>query len=85
MLKLDFRKGLQQGPMEQFGSNNEAETFNELAAMLMKAQQRGMIEGLVPHWIPQGIALLQYVDDTILTFQGDIDMARTVKIMLYTY
>uniref|UniRef100_A0A0A9ASD9 Uncharacterized protein n=1 Tax=Arundo donax TaxID=35708 RepID=A0A0A9ASD9_ARUDO len=36
--------------------------------MLRTDEQNGLIEELVPHLIPKGLALLQYSDDSILIF-----------------
>jgi hypothetical protein len=37
-----------------------------LTRMMLKAQSNRVVAGLVEHLISHGIALLQYVDDTIL-------------------
>jgi hypothetical protein len=52
-----------------------------LTRMILKAQSNRVVIGLVEHLIPQGIALLQYADDTI----KDTEVARNVKLLLYLF
>ena len=37
-----------------------------LTRMVYKAQRNGLITGLISHIIPNGVAILQYADDTIV-------------------
>ena len=53
----------QRDPFSPFLFNMVAEN---LSKMIFQAQGAGLIVGLVPHLIPQGIAILQYADDAIL-------------------
>jgi hypothetical protein len=56
-----------------------------LTRMMLKAQSNRVVIGLVEHLIPQGIALLQYADDTILCLKKDMEVARNVKLLLYLF
>jgi hypothetical protein len=53
--------------------------------MIHKAQSNGLICGLVNHIIDNGIAVLQYADDTIICLKHDINGARNMKLLLYVY
>jgi hypothetical protein len=53
--------------------------------MVMQAQQNSLISGLIPHLIPNGVAILQYVDDTIMCLKNDMENTRNVKLMLYIF
>ena len=53
--------------------------------MMLLGQENGLIKGLVPEYIPNGVALLQYADDTILCIQDDLEMAQNLKWLLYLY
>ena len=35
--------------------------------------------------IPQGVAILQYADDTIICLKENVDNARNMKLLLYTF
>jgi hypothetical protein len=39
--------------------------------MISLEQKNNLIEGLVPEYIENGVAILQYADDTILCLQDD--------------
>jgi hypothetical protein len=43
------------------------------------------VMGLVGNFIPKGIAILQYVDDTIMCLDHDVEKARNVKLLLYVF
>jgi hypothetical protein len=53
--------------------------------MIHIAQQNGLISGLADHVIEGGCAILQYADDTILFIKDDIECARNLKLLLYTF
>jgi hypothetical protein len=44
-----------------------------------------LITSLVSNLIPNGIAILQYPDDTIMCLVDDMVKARNVKLLLYMY
>jgi hypothetical protein len=60
-------------------------TADGLANMIRKAQLEGLIKGLVPHIIDNGVTNLQYADDTIFLLQNDLYMARNLKFILILF
>jgi hypothetical protein len=56
-----------------------------LAKMIHKAQENGLIKGLVPEYIDNGMSVLQYVDDTILCLEDDLEGAQNMKFLLCTF
>jgi hypothetical protein len=60
--------------------------FNIVADMLPiiieHAKVDGQIEGVVPHLVDGGLYILQYVDDTILFMEHDLQKARPLKLIL---
>ena len=53
--------------------------------MVYKAQRNGLITGLISHIIPNGVAILQYADDTIVFLKHDINGAVHMKLLLYLF
>jgi len=53
--------------------------------MVRQAQVNGLIYGLAENLIPNGVAILQYADDTIICLKDDIVVARNMKLLLYLY
>jgi hypothetical protein len=53
--------------------------------MVYRAQQNFLVTGRISNLIPNGIAILQYVDDTILCMEDDEEKARNIKLLLYMY
>jgi hypothetical protein len=56
-----------------------------LTHMVMQAQQHSLISGLISHLIPNGVAILHFIDDTIMCLENDMEKARNVKLMLYIF
>ena len=56
-----------------------------LTRMVRHAQRNGMITRLSDNLIPQGVAILQYADDTIICLKENVDNARNMKLLLYTF
>jgi hypothetical protein len=80
---LKAKKGVKQGdPLSPLLFNLAADC---LAKMVQTTQKNGMIKGLVKEYIPNGVAILQYADDTILCMEEDQETARNMKILLYIY
>lgn len=76
-------KGVRQGdPLSPILFNFAADC---LTRMVLKAQSNNLITGLAANLIPNGVAILQYADDTILCLEDDIEKARNVKLLLYLY
>ena len=77
------RKGVRQGdPLSPILFNFVADC---LARMVRQAQLNGLLCGLADNLIPNGIAILQYADDTIICVKDDLDMPRNLKLLLYLY
>jgi retron-type reverse transcriptase len=53
-----------------------------LANTIQKAQDEGILKGLIPHIITNGCCCLQYADDTIFLLQDDLEGARNLKFIL---
>jgi hypothetical protein len=53
--------------------------------MIHKAQENGLIKGLAEEYVPQGVAVLQYADDTILCLQDDLESTHNMKLLLCLY
>jgi hypothetical protein len=58
---------------------------DSLAKMISLAQKNNLIKGLVPEYIENGVAVLQYADDIILCIQDDKEQASHLKLLLYLY
>lgn len=75
--------GVRQGdPLSPLLFNLAADS---LAKMINMAQSSDLITGLVPEYIPKGVAVLQYADDTILCLKDDKEVARNTKMLLYHF
>jgi len=53
--------------------------------MVRQAQNNNLLCGLASNIIPNGVAILQYADDTIICLKHDLEMARNMKLLLYLY
>jgi hypothetical protein len=53
-----------------------------LACIIQKAQERGLVRGLIPHIIQNGCCCLQYADDTSFLIQDCLESARNLKFIL---
>jgi hypothetical protein len=53
--------------------------------MVHKAQENELIKGLISQIVPNGVAILQYADDTIIFLKHDIVGARHMKLLLYLF
>ena len=53
--------------------------------MIHQAQKSGLTLGLVEHIVPNGVAILQYADNTIICLKNDLNKARNLKFLLYLY
>ena len=53
--------------------------------MIKNAQKNKLITGLASDLIPEGVAVLQYADDTIICLEDDIDKAVNLKLLLYLF
>lgn len=56
-----------------------------LTKMVLKAQKAGLFRDLATDLISDGIAILQYADDTILCFEDNPKNAIDIKLLLYLF
>jgi hypothetical protein len=56
-----------------------------LAILTKWAKDEGQIEGVIPHLVDDGLSILQYVDDTILFLEHDLEKARNMKLLLSAF
>jgi hypothetical protein len=76
-------KGVRQGdPLSPIFFNFVADC---LTRMVQKAQTNGLITGLISHIVPNGVAILQYADDTIVFLKHDVEGAMHMKLLLYLF
>ena len=76
-------KGVRQGdPLFPILFNFVAD---RLTRMVHKAQQNGLITGPISHIVPNGVAILQYADDTIIFLKHDLEGAMHMKLLLYLF
>jgi hypothetical protein len=77
------KKGLRQGdPLSPILFNIVADM---LAIMIECAKSDGLFEGVIPHLIDGGLSILQYVEDTILFMEYDLDNAKNLKLILSAF
>jgi len=50
--------------------------------MVRQAQSNGLLCGLADNLIDKVVAILQYVDDTIICLKDDVKIARNMKLLL---
>lgn len=53
-----------------------------LATFISRAKEKGLLSGVVPHLINDGLSILQYADDTILFLNNDFEQAKNLKLIL---
>jgi hypothetical protein len=76
-------KGVWQGdPLSPTLFNLIAESLTKL---ILNAQENGLLTGLAPELIENGIDVLQYVDDTVICLQHVPEKAINLKLLLYTF
>jgi hypothetical protein len=75
-------KGLRQGDPLSPLFNRVADVFSR---MLMRAARVNLISGLLPQIEPGGIISLQYVDDTLLFLENNLDKATNLKWLLVCF
>jgi hypothetical protein len=76
-------KGVRQGdPLSPLLFNL---VVDSLAKMIHKAQENGLIKGLVANYVEQGLVVLQYADDIILCIEDDLESVQNMKFLLYLY
>ena len=53
-----------------------------LAVLIGRAKECVLVGGLVPHLVEGGVFVLQYVDDTIIFMEHDLEKATNMKLVL---
>jgi len=75
--------GLRQGdPLSPILFNLVADM---LAILVSRANNGGQFNGLIPNLVDDGLAILQYADDTILFMEDDLEGARNLKLVLVAF
>ena len=73
-------KGVRQGdPLAPLIFNMIGES---LTKMVLQAQKNGLFEGLAPYLVDNGVAILQYADDTVLCLSHNPEKAVNLKMLL---
>jgi hypothetical protein len=44
-----------------------------LAILIARAKEDGQVIGLIPHLVDASVSILQYVDDTIIFMENDLE------------
>jgi hypothetical protein len=58
----------------------------DMLAILIKEQKTmGELRGVVPHLVDDGLSILQYVDDTIIFMDNNLEKAKNVKLLLCAF
>lgn len=77
------QKSLRQGdPMSPILFNLVADM---LAIFISRAKEAGLLSGVVPHLIEDGLSILQFADDTILFLNNDLEQAKNLKLILCVF
>jgi len=56
-----------------------------LALLINRAKADGQIRGVIPHILDDGLSILQYVDDTIIFLDHDLEQAKNLKLLLCAF
>jgi hypothetical protein len=56
-----------------------------LTKMVLQAPSSGLFTGLAPNLVDNGVANLQYADDTVLCITQDPEKAVNVTLLLYMF
>lgn len=79
-------KGVRQGdPLSPFLFNLAVESLTKMIMNAHFEQKNNLIKGLVADLVPNGVAILQYADDTVLCIEDDFDKAVKLKLLLYMF
>ncbi len=75
--------GLRQGdPLSHILFNIVADLFTLL---IKRAKKAGLLNGVIPHLVDDGLSILQYADDTIIFLDHDLQLAKNLKLILYVF
>jgi hypothetical protein len=77
------KRGLRQGdPMSPILFNIIADMS---ALLINRVKTDGQIRGVIPHLVDDGLYILQYVDDTIIFLDHDLEQAKNLKLLLCAF
>ena len=77
------KKGLRQGdPLSPILFNLVADM---LTLFIKRAKAEGLLSGVVPHLVDDGLSILQYADDTILFIDHNLEQAHNMKTILCAF
>jgi hypothetical protein len=77
------RKGMRQGdPLSPIMFNI---VIDMLVVLISRAKEIEQIKRIVPHLIDEGLSVLQYVDDTMIFMDNDLEMAKNMKLLLCAF
>jgi hypothetical protein len=53
--------------------------------IINRAKREGLVSGVIPHLVDDGVSILQYADNTILFMDHDFEKARNLKAILCAF
>lgn len=56
-----------------------------LAILINRLKRDGQIDGILPHLVDDGLSILQYVDDTLLFIDHNLEKANNLKLLLAAF
>ena len=56
-----------------------------LAILIGRAKNEGLVNGIIPHLVDDGLSILQYADDTVLFMDHNFDQAKNLKLILCAF
>jgi len=56
-----------------------------LAILIARVKDNGLLRGLDPNLVDDGLSILQYADDTILFMENDLEEAKNMKLLLCAF
>ena len=77
------KKGLRQGdPLSPVLFNIVADM---LTLFIKRAKAEGLLSGVVPHLVDDGLSILQYADDIVLFMDHNLEHAHNIKTILCAF
>ncbi len=56
-----------------------------LTLLIKRAKEAGLLNGVIPHLVDDGVSILQYADDTIIFLEHDLQQAKNLKLILSVF
>jgi hypothetical protein len=56
-----------------------------ISVLIKRAKDDNHIKGVIPHLVEDGLSILQYVDDTILFIDLDLEQAKNMELRLCVF